>query len=104
VTGYTLQSMDGQFWSLYVEVCFYAIFGATYFRFGAANAVRAIFMIFVTSLLSSLLVAHGFGGALFARTSAAMEWLGFGWFGWFVSGALFYLYRKDNQRVPSRGW
>lgn len=97
LTGYNLQSMDGQFWSLYVEVCFYVIFGAVYFLAGTSVAIRAIFSIYVVSLLAALLSSHGVGGSLFARASAALDWMGFGWFGWFVSGSLFYLYQKEQR-------
>ena len=34
VTGTMIEFMDGPFWSIYVEVSFYAIFGAVYFTCG----------------------------------------------------------------------
>ena len=41
ITGTMIESMDGPYWSLYIEVTFYAIFGASYFLMGARRSHRA---------------------------------------------------------------
>jgi peptidoglycan/LPS O-acetylase OafA/YrhL len=97
-TGLSIQSMDGQFWTLYVEVTFYFIFGLSFFLLGARPAVAVIFIIFLASMVSSFAVDAGIGGRLFSKVSAAMSWMGFIYFGWFAAGSLFYLATKQHSR------
>ena len=99
VTGLNIQSMDGPFWTLYVEVAFYFIFGLGFFLLGARPAVAAIFIIFLASMLSSFAVDAGVGGPLFSKVSAAMSWMGFIYFGWFAAGSLFYLGTKEHSHI-----
>jgi peptidoglycan/LPS O-acetylase OafA/YrhL len=89
-TGVAIKSMDDPFWTLYVEVLFYAIFGISYFAFGAKRAITLIFSLFIISYVSGLFFHFGNGASLGGRLAAAMDWLGFSQFGWFASGALFY--------------
>src|SRR5882762_4996641 len=43
LTRLSIESMDGTFWSLYVEVSFYLVFGFLFFRFGLLAAIGLIF-------------------------------------------------------------
>lgn len=97
LTGIKLQSMDLPYWTLYVEVAFYAVFGVSYFALGAKRAIAAVFVIFCMSAAANFISLAGFGGSLFARIAAMMDWLGFIWFGMFAAGALFYLYSKSQE-------
>lgn len=97
LTGFQIQSMDATFWSLYVEVVFYVIFGLVYFVAGGHAAIVVILSLFMITLGANEL----FGPALDnvpARMAAAATWMGFIHFGWFASGSLFYLYTKTERR------
>jgi len=98
LTRVMIVSLDDPFWSLYVEVCFYVLFGSAYFLFGSKKAIVAIFAIFMISVMSNLLAGYVDKQSIFARIAAAMDWLGFIHFGWFVGGALLYRYFMTNDR------
>ncbi len=96
LTGKVIDSMDVTFWSLYVEVCFYVIFGSAYFLLGSTMAIVGVFFIFGLTYFAELIAS---GGDLFSRSAAAADWLGFTHFGWFASGAVFYRFSKDRSLV-----
>ena len=97
VTGTMIDSMDGPFWSIYVEVCFYAIFGIVYFTCGTRKAIVTIFTLFLITYASNVVAVLGIGGSLFARSAAALSWLGLIEFGWFTTGALLYEYFRKRE-------
>jgi peptidoglycan/LPS O-acetylase OafA/YrhL len=98
ITGFNIESMDGPFWSLYVEVCFYAVFATAYFWVGAKRSLWLIFGLFIVTYTLNVLALMGFGNPTFGKVAAAMNWLGFLEFGWFTCGALFYtFYIKRDQ-------
>lgn len=83
-----LSSMDGPYWSLYVEVVFYVVFGSAYFLRGWKGAVGTVLGLFaVTYVLDQWGLAPT---SLLGRLAAAMDWLGFTYFCWFGAGALYY--------------
>lgn len=97
VTGISIESMDGTFWSLYVEVSFYIIFGILYFNFGLRIAVASIFLASLVACTAGFAASLGIVGGLFGRIAAMLDWLGFVHFGWFASGALFYEYFRTKR-------
>jgi peptidoglycan/LPS O-acetylase OafA/YrhL len=99
LTGLQIASMDGPFWSLYVEVCFYVVFGGAYYIFGAQRALWTIFSLFLMSVLLSVFSSAGIGGSLLSRISAAFGWIGFIEFGWFTCGALLFRFHSTGHRT-----
>jgi peptidoglycan/LPS O-acetylase OafA/YrhL len=88
IAGVQLSSMDGPYWSLYVEVVFYAAFGTAYSLRGWKSAVGTIICLFaITYLLDHAGLAPA---SRIGRIAAAMDWLGLNYFGWFGAGALYY--------------
>jgi peptidoglycan/LPS O-acetylase OafA/YrhL len=98
VTGITLESLDTPFWSLYVEVAFYGIFGTAFFLTGRRNAIILIFVLAMTSYLANALTAFGTGTSHFDKFAKAMDWIGLTQFSWFAGGALFYRYFVTKKR------
>ena len=95
VTRVQLDSMDGPYWSLYVEVIFYAVFGLAYFAKGWKFAVAAILGLFAaTYALEHSGIAPQ---SLLGRMASAMDWLGFVYFCWFAAGAIFYRASKAQD-------
>lgn len=80
--------LDGVYWTLYVEMGFYVIFGLLYFWLGWRRG-----LILLGALWAGVVTASRLAGAF--ENTAAMRWieplqfLGIEYFGWFVSGALF---------------
>jgi peptidoglycan/LPS O-acetylase OafA/YrhL len=98
LTGFSIDSMDGPFWSLYVEVSFYFVFGFLYFRYGLLVAIGLIFSSSVLACAMGYAANLGFGGSLFGRIAGMLDWLGIVHFGWFASGAIFYEYFRTRRR------
>lgn len=98
VTGIQTESLSGVFWSLYVEVTFYVIFGTLYFVAGPRWAIACIFALFSASIASSYATSGVAHSSLAWRLSAASRWIGFAHFGWFASGALFYLFIQQKSK------
>jgi peptidoglycan/LPS O-acetylase OafA/YrhL len=99
-TGITIDSMDVPFWSLYVEVCFYAVFAISYFWIGLRAAIAIIFSLFAISAVLIRSTSMDNGADFIARLAAASDWIGFVWFGWFASGAIFYVaFRRSDRKA-----
>jgi peptidoglycan/LPS O-acetylase OafA/YrhL len=96
-TRLSIESMDGTFWSLYVEVSFYIVFGILYFRFGLLPAITQIFVLSVLACTMGFMASLGLGGSLFGRIAAMFDWLGLVHFGWFASGAFFFEYFRTRR-------
>ena len=83
-----VDELDGVYWTLYVEMGFYVIFGTLYFLVGWRRGVIALASLWLAVVTASRL-------ATAAESTDAMkwiqplQWLGMEYFGWFVSGALF---------------
>lgn len=87
--------LELSFWSLFVEVKFYIIFGALYFLFNRNTALGGIFLIYLSALILQLLC---FGGVL-TETSWMKIYIGsFIHFGWFTAGALTYIYFYNREK------
>ena len=93
-TRLNIDSMDTPFWTIYVEFTFYIVFGCLWFMTGIRLALFLLFLIYAVAVVCQALIGLHFGGALFARIAAAMEWTGLIYFGWFSSGTLFYQFFK----------
>jgi peptidoglycan/LPS O-acetylase OafA/YrhL len=97
LTGLSIESMDGTFWSLYVEVSFYFVFGLLFFRLGLFAAIGLIFGFSVLACTMGYVASFGLNDGLFGRIAAMLDWLGIVHFGWFASGAMFYEYFRTRR-------
>lgn len=89
--------LENPFWSLYVEVKFYIIFGILYFYFGIRRAILSIFGLFLLSLLLDVLMKNFVLSntnflVLILRNLYASN------YGWFASGAMAYLYYINKSK------
>ena len=76
--------LEGAFWSLYVEMFFYIVFGLSYFIIKERNAIILLFSMFVYSIIG-----------LFYPLKLSMLFIHFGWF---TVGCLSYLYLIKNKK------
>ncbi|MDQ1160413.1 peptidoglycan/LPS O-acetylase OafA/YrhL [Chryseobacterium sp. SORGH_AS 447] len=87
--------LELSFWSLFVEVKFYIIFGALYFSFNRNVALGGIFLIYLSALGLQLLCL----GNVLHETSWMKIYIGsFIHFGWFAAGALAYIYFYNREK------
>jgi peptidoglycan/LPS O-acetylase OafA/YrhL len=86
--------LEGAFWSLFVEVKFYAIFGALYFVVGRNFAT--------TGIVAACLVEAAANRNWLPLPDIVRSLLAFmevKHFCWFASGALFYIYYRDARSM-----
>lgn len=89
--------LENPFWSLYVEVRFYIIFGTLYVYFGARRAILSIFglfllWLFLDILSKNLVLSNTNFLILILRNIYASN------YGWFASGAMAYLYYTNKTK------
>ncbi|PZU11834.1 acyltransferase [Sphingomonas sp.] len=95
--GLEAHSLDGAFWSLYVEAAFYVVIGLAFFRIGWARSIALLLILYALSLIVPHIVNHHHIG--WARMPTLLFYhAGFQNFGWFASGALFLKARVNSDR------
>lgn len=89
--------LEGAFWSLFVEVKFYFVFGGLYFIFNKKWAETGIGICFLISVLGTELVKYApsdFANQFHLNTD---YYLSFQYFGWFLLGSISYdLFKKRD--------
>jgi len=93
--------LEGAFWSLFVEVKFYFLFGGLYFLFKSRVAKAGLLLAFIGSIIAW--VAARYLGQTFAVVRyfdlVINGYLSFSYAGWFLVGVLtFDLYRHSSRR------
>jgi peptidoglycan/LPS O-acetylase OafA/YrhL len=89
----SLSPLESAFWSLFVEVKFYIVFGISYFMAGRVVAIWVLLVFFTLAHLTPVvmpLVSEL--GVLWRLTQYITYNIGAQHFGWFAAGALFYQY------------
>ena len=95
ITGLYLAPIEGAFWSLFVEVPFYLIFGLLYFA-DRDGALLLLLGLFGAACLQSLLTHMGWPG--WPGFGVLAHLLGMQYYGWFVAGALLHArYRRGDR-------
>jgi peptidoglycan/LPS O-acetylase OafA/YrhL len=92
--GYRPIELEGAFWSLFVEVKFYLIFGGMYFICRRFNKTTYAVALLAGLFLLQVLAEHN----LFIQLNIFLTLLSAQWFGWFAGGAYAYLAHKHNNR------
>jgi len=94
--GINVGVLEGAFWSLYVEFKFYIIAGIIYFTVGRKFLAAALFLLFIGSIALSYFsgVTENRFFEVFNKISIALSLMHFGWFS---SGAFFYLYYQKKE-------
>jgi peptidoglycan/LPS O-acetylase OafA/YrhL len=91
LSGIHIYSLEGAFWSLYVEVVFYFFIGIIYFKFGRDYCIPALFLALMLSYISFALSKIGISTPYELTTM-----LGFVHFSWFIIGCVTYEYIQKN--------
>lgn len=96
LTGLKLSSIEGAFWSLYVEFKFYLAAAIIYFTVGRKYLVVSVFLCFIMWLVSRYL-SETLAIQSFSVFHTITHTLGFQYFGWFAAGAAYYSYLKTDN-------
>lgn len=98
VFGLDIKPLEGAFWSLYVEFKFYVISGCIYFFIGRKRLVPTLLGLYLFyqlfSYLSITTDVYTFDVLLRIGHELSLEH-----FGWFTSGAIFYLYHENKKEL-----
>ena len=87
--GIQLSSLEGPFWTIYVEVQFYVIAALLSLWLSKEKMVFALLALFILSFATPLLAEHY---SQLAIAHKLTETMGLKHFGWFAAGAAFYLF------------
>lgn len=90
VTGIPFTSLEGSFWSLYVEMKFYIVFALMFFLLGRTKALIGLCTLFLISLLPLIIDS--------LTLSKILETLSLRYFAWFAGGAFAYIYFTQKQK------
>jgi peptidoglycan/LPS O-acetylase OafA/YrhL len=89
--------LEGSFWSLFVEVRFYAFAGALYFLVGETGAIAGIILMFMVTVAYASL-QHLLPGGNWRIFEIYKGWTSAEHFGWFAAGALYFRYFQTRVR------
>ncbi len=88
--------LELSFWTLYVEVKFYVIFGALYFWLGLNRAILGLIFLFFIFLLAAtisiLLDNYNWKSDIYFKIFADMRY-----YGWFIVGILAFRYKETQD-------
>lgn len=98
LTGINFQSLEGPFWSLYVEFKFYVIAALIYFWIGSKNLVIALFLCSIVCFFLAK-IAPNSDNIFLINLDSVMVLLSGKHFGWFAAGAAFYLFTKSGNKA-----
>lgn len=96
ITHHNFGLIEGAFWSLFVEVKFYIIFGFLYFFVGERRAIWAIFFLSLLPSFINLFSMH-ISDVIVQYSDKIFLIITPSHFVWFASGSFAYLYSKDKK-------
>lgn len=94
----SVQSLEGTFWSLYVEFKFYIIAAFLYFLIGSRKLVMSLFILFLLGHALVQLEEYS-DNFVIHYLSLISHHLSFKYFGWFAAGSSFYLFTKEGNKI-----
>jgi len=92
-----VRSLDGAFWSLYVEAAFYIVIGVLFFLVGWARAIAGLLAIWIGFTIMPPVAYKMHWVWWMAPPYHFLKWAGVAYFGWFASGALFLKARTTGE-------
>lgn len=96
-THLNISAIEGSFWSLFVEVKYYIIFGILYFIFDKNKAIDIIFGLFVIAAMAFIFYQYYNSKILFYFITAS-NLLSLNHLGWFATGSCIYLYINEKKK------
>ena len=94
-----VDSLHRSWWTLYVEVVFYVVFGIAYFYMGWKRATLFLLLLGLAILAAApVLVTFGASGSAL-RLLEPFDWLGLRFYLWFASGILFAKAKSQSSNL-----
>lgn len=98
VLGRSVSELDGVYWTLYVEMGFYVVYGLLFFRVGWRRGMVGLAMVWLATVTASR-IATTAGIAWLGNAATPLQYIGAEYFGWFVAGALFFKSGQTGSRL-----
>jgi peptidoglycan/LPS O-acetylase OafA/YrhL len=98
VLGRRVYELDGVYWTLYVEMGFYVVYGLLFFRFGWQRGLVGLAVVWLVTITISR-IATAAGIEWLATAAMPLQWIGAEYFGWFIAGALFFKTGHTGSRL-----
>lgn len=95
IFGVPFHSLDGAFWSLYVEVQFYLVVSTAYFLGGRRAALGSLAVTYGAWMAARALAARHTPGA--DEAMEILTYVGAKHFAWFLAGALLFLHFSEGR-------
>lgn len=92
----TMPTMEGAFWSLYVEAYFYLFIALVYYKFTKQHVTWVIFTVYLVSVGYLGLINQSLSGSNESISKAIIHF-GSIYYGWFSAGTAFYLYTVTEK-------
>lgn len=93
ILGIDIRSLDGAFWSLYIEVKFYVVAAVLFFVFKDKNLLGLGIMFALWIAIKIITVLLGVNNHLILLTLNVLDYAGVKYYGWFLLGVLAYRYQ-----------
>lgn len=103
---YPFVSLEGSFWSLYVEVAFYLIVGLAYFKLFNKDGLKTIHIVLICyfcALIIDFLGRNVIDVKFLRSIRKIIHSAGLLYFGWFAIGMALYHFRNKSQKY-FRAW
>ncbi|WP_460425296.1 acyltransferase family protein [Azotobacter armeniacus] len=96
IIGHPINPLEGAFWSIYVEFKFYIFSAIAYYWRGQSFLMASLVFVFALSIFFA--VANKYiGGTTLYTMNSLTKTAAFEHFGWFASGAAFYVYSQARS-------
>jgi peptidoglycan/LPS O-acetylase OafA/YrhL len=99
LTGLEIRSLEGAFWSLYVEVKFYFVAAIAYFLL-KDNSLKFLVTLYVLWLLLAAVKYFQFESDFLATSLKILNYAGVKYYGWFLLGIFSYKF-THNKSFPN---
>ena len=96
ILGHHVNGIEGSFWSLYIEFKFYVFAAVVYYWRGRNALIAGLVSVFLMATFLRF-TEHSLGINFLRILDSVSSLLSFKYFGWFASGAAFYVYSKNKS-------
>jgi peptidoglycan/LPS O-acetylase OafA/YrhL len=96
ILGTSVKSLDGAFWSIYVEAKFYVV-AAMFFFILRDSKLKSIVILYLTHMFNSIMISSNIQLNFFDLIDKYLTILGAQYFGWFAIGIYTYIYIQEKK-------
>ena len=96
ITGLDVKSLDGAFWSLYVEVKFYFVIAIVFFVF-KDKRLNILLFLYLGWIVCTMFIYFQIENNLIETIHKILSYLGVNYYGWFLLGIYTYRFQSESS-------